>query len=54
MKNVSFKKLYPHLIAVAVFLVVSAIFCKPALESGVILKQSDITSWHAMSHQSFQ
>ncbi len=53
MKNFSFKKLVPHLIAVAVFLLVSIIFCKPALESGVILKQSDITGWHGMSHQSF-
>ncbi|MCP9750915.1 hypothetical protein [Ferruginibacter sp. HRS2-29] len=52
MKNMSFKKLAPHLIAVAVFLLVAAIFCKPGLESGVILKQSDVTGWHGMSHQS--
>lgn len=54
MKNISFKKLAPHLIAVVVFLVVAAIFCKPGLESGVVLKQSDITGWHGMSHQSIE
>ena len=54
MKNFGFKTIAPHLIALAVFLIISVIFCKPALESGVILKQSDITGWHGMSHQSFQ
>lgn len=54
MKNFSFKKLLPHLIAVVVFLLVSTIISKPGLEPGVILKQSDITGWHAMSHQSVQ
>lgn len=54
MKNFSFKSILPHIIAVAVFLVATFIFCKPAFESGVVLKQSDLSSWHAMSHQSFQ
>ena len=54
MKKFSFKTLAPHLIAVAVFLIVAVVFCKPALESGVVLKQSDITGWHGMSHQSYQ
>ncbi len=54
MKNFNFKKLVPHLIAVGIFLLVAAIFCKPALESGVVLKQSDISSWEAMSHKSLE
>ena len=54
MKKFDFKKLIPHAIAVGIFLLVTVIFCKPALESGVVLKQSDISSWEAMSHQSFE
>ncbi|MFC4261695.1 YfhO family protein [Ferruginibacter yonginensis] len=54
MKNFDFKKLVPHFIAIAVFLLVTIIFCKPALESGVVLKQSDISSWQGMSHQSME
>ncbi len=52
MKN--YKNLLPHLIAIVIFLLVAIIFCKPALESDTILKQSDITGWQGMSHQSFQ
>ena len=54
MKQLNFKKVLPHLIAVALFLVVAAIFCKPAFEADTILKQSDITGWQGMSHQSFE
>ncbi len=54
MKNFDLKKLVPHLIALGIFLLVTIIFCKPALESGVVLKQSDISSWEAMSKQSFE
>ena len=54
MKNFNFKKAVPHLIAIGIFLLVTVIFCKPALESGVVLKQADVSSWEAMSHQSFE
>ncbi len=54
MKNFDFKKLIPHAVAVGIFLLVTIIFCKPALESGVVLKQADISSWQAMSHQSME
>ena len=54
MKNSNFKKILPHIIAVAVFLIVTVIFCKPALEPGDILKQNDVAGWQGMSHQSFQ
>jgi len=52
MKHINFKTLTPHLIAVAVFLIVALIFCKPALESGVVLQQSDVTAVESMRHQS--
>jgi hypothetical protein len=52
MKNFNFKKLIPHLIAVGIFLLVTVIFCKPSLESGVVLKQADISGSQGMSHQS--
>lgn len=54
MKKFNFKKLLPHLVAIGIFLIVAVIFCKPALESGVAMKQSDMTGWHGMSHQSFE
>ena len=54
MKNFDLKALIPHAVAVAVFLLVTIIFCKPALESGVVLKQADVSSWEAMSKQSFE
>ena len=54
MKNFNFKRLLPHIIAVAVFLIVTVIFCKPALESDTILKQGDIAGWQGMSQQSME
>jgi len=54
MNQISFKKLLPHVIAIAIFLLVAIIFCKPSLESGVILKQGDVAGWQGMSHQSFE
>ena len=52
MKQIKFKSILPHLIAVLVFLVVAVIFCKPALESGVVIQQSDVTAVESMKHQS--
>ncbi len=51
--NVDFKKLLPHLIAVAVFLIVSLIYCKPALE-GMVLNAHDNRGWKGMAQQSFE
>ena len=47
MKNFSLKSLLPHAIAVIVFVVVAAVFCKPALQ-GKVLQQSDTLQWKAM------
>lgn len=46
-----FKKALPHLIAIGIFLLVSVIFCKPALNSDLTLQQSDISQFKGMSHQ---
>jgi hypothetical protein len=52
MKNINVKKILPHVIAIVVFLLVAVIFCKPALEQGVVMQQSDFTQADAMKHQS--
>src|ERR1700722_19875680 len=50
--NVSLlKKALPHLIAIAVFLIVAVVYCRPALE-GKVVGQSDIEQWKAMAQQS--
>jgi predicted membrane protein len=54
MKKTLWQQVMPHLISVAIFLVVALIFCKPALESDVVMKQGDITNWEGMVHQSQQ
>lgn len=46
------QKLLPHLIAVVVFVIVAAIYCKPALQ-GMVLQQEDVVQWEAMAKNSF-
>jgi len=46
-----FLKLLPHLIAFVVFLLVSVLYCQPALE-GKVVNQSDVTHWKGAIHQS--
>ena len=53
MKNISFKKLLPHLIAVVIFLIVAIVYCKPAL-TGQVVSQHDIQGWRGMAQQSFE
>ncbi len=54
MKKTLWQQVMPHLISIAIFLIVALLFCKPALESDAVMKQSDITHWEGMSHQSFE
>lgn len=54
MKQFNFKSILPHLIAVGVFLLVAVIFCKPALETDVVMQQHDYTAADAMKHQSYE
>lgn len=51
MKKGLFLKLLPHLVAVAVFLLVAVLYCQPALE-GKVVNQSDVTHWKGSIHQS--
>ncbi|HEV7781742.1 MAG TPA: hypothetical protein VGO58_10790 [Chitinophagaceae bacterium] len=53
MKNPLLKKILPHLIAVIVFIVVSALFCKPILD-GNVLNQHDTVGWKGMAQNSFE
>lgn len=53
MKNFNFKKILPHIIAVAVFLIVAVVYCKPALQ-GKVVSQHDIQGWRGMSQQSVE
>jgi len=52
MKNPLLKKILPHFIAIIVFLVVSVIFCKPALD-GNVLNQHDTIGWKGMAQNAF-
>ena len=52
MKKISWNKVYPHLIAIAVFLIVALVYCKPALQ-GKVLQQLDITHWKGMAQDAF-
>ena len=53
MKNINFKQLLPHLIAVIIFLLLSVFLTKPALE-GKAVQQNDVVQWKAMAQQSFE
>jgi hypothetical protein len=53
MKNISWKKILPHVIAVGVFLIVAVFYCKPALQ-GKVLQQSDVQQWKGIAESSFK
>ncbi|MDB5230241.1 MAG: hypothetical protein JWN76_1046 [Chitinophagaceae bacterium] len=52
MKKFDWKALLPHLLALAIFLIVAAVYCKPVME-GKVLHQQDIVQWKAMSKDAF-
>jgi len=54
MNKAIWQRLLPHVIAIVIFLLLALFFCRPALESDTVMKQSDIAGWQGMSHQSFQ
>ena len=47
------KKIVPHAVAVALFLIVSLLYCKPVLE-GKVVNQHDNLGWKGMAQQSFE
>ncbi len=52
MKQFQWKSLLPHAIAVAIFLIIAVIFCKPALE-GKVLNTTDVSHWKGMAQDLF-
>lgn len=52
MNKFSWKPLLPHIFAVAVFLIVALVYCKPVLE-GKVLQQGDITQWRGMAQDAY-
>lgn len=50
MKSFDVKKLYPHLLIVLGFAVLSLLYCMPVMK-GMVLHQGDIMSWKAMYHE---
>ncbi len=53
MKQINFKQAIPHLAAVVIFLLLSVLLNKPALE-GKVVQQGDVIQWKAMAQQSFE
>ncbi|MBI5858615.1 MAG: YfhO family protein [Sphingobacteriales bacterium] len=47
------KKILPHFIAIVVFIIVSALFCKPILD-GNVMNQHDTVGWKGMAQNSFE
>jgi len=52
-KIINFKAAIPHLIAIGVFLIVTLIYCHPAMQ-GKVLEQSDNIQWKAAAQNSFE
>ncbi len=48
MNKFNWQKLFPHLIAIAIFVIVAVIYCKPVLQNKV-LPQGDLAQWVGMS-----
>ena len=53
MMKIDFKKLVPHIIAIAIFALVAMVYCKPSL-NGKVLNQHDTQGWRGMAQQSFE
>lgn len=51
MKKTLWQQVMPHLVSIAIFLIIALIFNKPALESDSVMKQGDIINWQGMVHQ---
>lgn len=52
MKNGLLKKIVPHVIAILIFLIVSVLFARPALE-GKVLSQHDVLGWKGVAQSAF-
>lgn len=52
MKQINFKQVLPHMVAVVIFLLLSVFLNRPALQ-GKVVQQNDVIQWKAMAQQSF-
>lgn len=52
MKNNWFNKVWPHILAIVIFLIVSVMYNRPALE-GNVMKQHDIVGWKGAAQNAF-
>ncbi|MBS1730969.1 MAG: YfhO family protein [Bacteroidetes bacterium] len=48
MNKINWQKLYPHFVAIVLFVIVAVVYCKPALQ-GKVLQQGDLAQWVGMS-----
>ena len=53
MKQINFKQVLPHLVAVVIFLLLSVFLTKPTLQ-GKVVQQTDVIQWRAMAQQAFE
>lgn len=53
MKQINFKQVLPHLVAIVIFLLLSVVLTKPAFE-GKAVQQNDVIQWRAMANQSIE
>src|SRR5678816_1617813 len=53
MKQVNFKPIFPHLVAVALFLVIAVVYCLPVFQ-GMVVHQHDMLGTRGMTQQSIE
>lgn len=53
MKHPLWQRFLPHLVAIAIFFIVSCIYCLPSLQ-GLVVEQHDVQGWKGMAQQSFE
>ena len=53
MKQINFRQAIPHVVAIVIFLLLSVILTRPALE-GKAVQQTDVIQWRAMANQSIE
>lgn len=53
MKNTLWQRISPHVIAIAIFFIVSCFYCLPVFQ-GQVVEQHDVVGWKGMAQQSFE
>lgn len=50
MQKINWQKLVPHIVAIAIFLLVAVVYCSPSL-SGKVVGGNDVAEWQGAAHQ---